>query len=305
MNKKILTRNRLAFAAFVAPALVFYIIFMGLPMFSAIIYSFTNWNGIRPVYRFVGISNYIEAFTEDVNFFNSVIFTLKFTLVVVIIQNFLALIIALFINYLKTTRKLFKTIFFLPNMISLVVGSYMFRFVFLRIFPDLGVKLRGVSFLGIYDFFAFLDHSWTADPVYAFWSIVIVSIWSGMGYMIIVYLAAIETVPKELKEQAAIDGAPPLIEFLNVTLPLILPAVTICLFLTINNSFKVFDQVFALTHGEPGRTTETIALNIYFDAFGNNQRLGYGCAKAIILFGMILLITMFQVGLMKRKEIEL
>ena len=285
-----------SFFLFVMPAFLFFFVFMALPMLGSLIYSFTNWNGLAPFYKFVGLRNYVEIFTEDERFKDAVLFTLNFTAVMVFLQNFLALLIASLIHSLKATKNFFRTVFFLPNMISAIVGAYMLKFVFLKVFPQLGQK---------YSLVGFLNQPWMGEPFYAFWAIVIVSVWVGLGYLVIIYLAALSTIPKELEDQTLLDGPGPLRKFAQVTFPLIMPAVTICTFVTINNSLKAFDLIFGLTNGGPGWTTASISLNLYYDAFSGTMRMGFSCAKAIVLFLMILAVSLFQINLMKKREVEL
>ncbi len=296
MSVKYNVQSRLSFYIFVMPAFLFFLVFMALPMVESLLYSFTNWNGIAPFYKFINFRNYLEIFTEDERFKSATFFTLNFTLVMVILQNGLALLIANLIANLKVARKIFRTVFFLPNMISAIVGAYMLKFLFLKVFPNLG---QHFSWIG------FLNQPWMADPFFAFWAIVFVSLWVGLGYIIIIYLAALGTVPRELEDQVQLDGPNPFQNFIKVTLPMIMPAVTICTFVTINNSFKAFDLIFGLTNGGPGWSTASISLNLYYDAFSTTMRMGYSCAKAIILFIMILVVSLMQITLMKKREVEL
>jgi raffinose/stachyose/melibiose transport system permease protein len=131
-----------------------------------------------------------------------------------------------------------------------------------------------------------------------------VSLWQGIGYMMVIYMAALQGVPKQLKEAAMIDGANAYQRIIHVVLPMIMHAITICSFLTLNGAFKVFDVVYALTQGGPGTSTQVMALNIYEEAFSNNFRFGYANAKAMILFLVVLIITLIQVRILKRKEVE-
>jgi ABC-type sugar transport systems, permease components len=296
MTSKYSAHSRKSFFLFVMPAFLFFLIFMALPMIGSLVYSFTNWNGFMPNFKFINLSNYIEAFVQDDKFKDSIFFTVKFALVMVILQNFLALLIANLIHGLKFMRKTFRTIFFLPNMISMIIGAYMLKFVFIKVFPDIGKQ---------FNLLGFLNQQWTSDPFFAFWAIVIISLWVGLGYMVIIYLAALMTIPKELEDQVLLDGPKPIRKFMSVTLPMIMPAVTICTFVTINNSLKAFDLIFGLTNGGPGWSTASISLNLYYDAFNNNMRMGYSCAKAIVLFIIILTVSLIQINLMKKREVEL
>ena len=281
-------------ALFVAPALIIYCIFLVIPMLGGIFYSFTDWNGLNPDFNFIGLQNYIEALTDDVNFKNSTVFTFKYAFVVLIIQNVVALLLALLIESKSKSKGMFRTIFFMPNMLSMIIGSFIWTFIFAKVLPEIASKT----------FLTFLDQSWLGDPHLAFYSILITSLWVGIGYMMIIYMAALQGVPQELQEAAIIDGANRFRVFFHVTLPMIMHAVTICLFLTISSAFKIFDTVYALTGGGPGRETQVMSLDIYEEAFSNNFRFGYADAKAIILFLIVLIITLIQLHIMKKKEVE-
>jgi raffinose/stachyose/melibiose transport system permease protein len=280
--------------AFVFPALLFYAVFLLAPAFGGIGYSLTDWNGLNPTFRMVGFANYSEALTEDLAFLNSIWFTLKFVMVMVVLQNVIAALLAVFVESRLRSKVWFRTIFFMPNMISLIIGGFMWLFIFTRVLSDIAE----------YSLFSFLDHSWIGDPTFSFYAIVILSLWGGVGYLMVIYIAALQGVPQQLKEAAEIDGANAIQVFRNVTLPMIYPAITIGIFLTLNSSFKVYDAVFALTGGGPGRSTQVIALNIVEEAFSFNNRYGYASAKAMILFLIVFLITLVQLWIMKKREVE-
>ncbi|RJX39514.1 sugar ABC transporter permease [Paenibacillus pinisoli] len=278
---------------FVLPALVFYAAFTLAPAFGGMWYSLTDWNGLNPSYGFVGLSNYAEAM-GDRYFLKSLWFTVKFVLFMLVLQNLLAILLAVLVESLGRGKVWFRTIFFMPNMLSLIIGGFMWMFIFTRVFPYLAEKTGWML----------LDQSWIGDPRYSFFAILALSLWGGVGYLMVIYIAALQGVPKPLKEAAAIDGAGAFHIFRHVTLPMIYPALTIGVFLTLNNSFKVFDSVYALTGGGPGRTTQVIAINIYEEAFSFSNRYGYASAKAMILFGIVLIITIIQLAIMKRREVR-
>ncbi|CAM4466763.1 raffinose/stachyose/melibiose transport system permease protein [Paenibacillus endophyticus] len=280
--------------AFVLPALLFYAVFTIAPAFGGVWYSLTNWNGLNPTYEMVGFANYAEALTNDPSFIKSVGFTFKYVIFMVILQNAIALTLAVFIESRKRSKVLFRTVFFMPNMLSLIIGGFMWVFIFTKVLPILAEQT------GIQQ----LDQSWIGDPAYSFYAIIILSLWGGVGYQMVIYIAALQGVPASLREAAAIDGASSLQAFRYVTLPMIYPAITIGIFLTLSSSFKVFDAVFALTGGGPGRSTQVIALNIVDEAFRFNQRYGYASAKAIILFVIVLILTIIQLWVMKKREVE-
>jgi raffinose/stachyose/melibiose transport system permease protein len=280
--------------AFVFPALLFYAVYLLAPAFGGLWYSFTDWNGLNPTYHIVGLDNYVEALTEDPAFLQSVGFTLKYVIAMVVLQNALALFLAVLIESRRQSKELFRTIYFMPNMMSMIVGGFMWLFIFTKVLPYIA-QHTGLSAL---------DQSWIGDPRFSFVAILIVSLWGGVGYLMIIYIAALQGVPPSLKEAAAIDGAGPLQTLRAVTLPMIYPALTIGLFLTLNASFKTFDVVFSLTGGGPGRATEVIALNIFEEAFKMSNRFGYASAKAVILFLFVSIITIVQLTVMKRREVE-
>lgn len=279
--------------AFVFPAILFYSVFVLAPSLGGIWYSLTDWNGLNPTYAMVGFSNYIEALTDDY-FIDSIWFTLKYVVFMVVLSNFFAILLAVLIESQKRSKVWFRTIFFMPNMISLIIGGFMWMFIFTKVLP----------YIAEHTVFTFLDQSWIGDPRFSFYTLIILSLWSGVGYLMVIYIAALQGVPQQLKEAAAIDGANALQIFRNVTLPMIYPALTIGLFVTLNGSFKVFDAVFALTGGGPGRATQVIALNIYEEAFSLSNRYGYASAKAMILFMIVFIVTLIQLWIMKRREVE-
>lgn len=280
--------------AFVLPALLFYIVFVLAPACGGVWYSLTDWNGLNPTYKIIGLSNYVEALTEDPIYINSIYFTFKFVVFMVILQNALAILLAILVETRKKSKAWFRTIFFMPNMISMIIGGFMWMFIFTKVLP----------YIATHSVFTFLNRSWIGDPKYSFLAILIVSLWGGVGYLMIIYIAALQGVPQELKEAAQIDGASAFKVFKHITLPMILPAITIGIFVTLNSSFKVFDAVYALTGGGPGRSTQVIALNIFEEAFHMNNRYGYASAKAMILFFIIFIITLVQLIIMKRREVE-
>jgi raffinose/stachyose/melibiose transport system permease protein len=294
MTRTTRTKQAVILLAFVFPALLFYGVFVLAPAFGGAGYSMTDWNGLNPTFSRVGFANYVEALTDDPYFIDAIWFTLKYVVCMVVLQNVIAIVLAVLIESRRRTKALFRTVFFMPNMISLIIGGFMWLFIFTKVLPDIA------SHTGI----RFLDQSWIGDPNWSFIGILILSLWGGVGYLMVIYIAALQGIPAPLKESAAIDGANAWQTFRYVTLPMIYPALTIGIFLTLNSSFKVFDAVFSLTGGGPGRATQVIALNIFEEAFRNSNRYGYASAKAIILFLIVMLITIVQLQVMKNKEVE-
>ena len=251
----------------------------------------TNWNGINKDYSFIGLANFKEIFF-DTYFWRSIGFTVKYVIAMLIIANIVALGLALAIESLSKGKGIFRTVFYMPNMISMIIGGYMWRFIFHKVLYYLADNW-GLTFL---------DQSWVGDAKYAFVSIIIVAVWGSVGYLMIIYLAALQGISPEIKEAASLDGATAWQRFWQVTLPLIRPALTICFFWTLNTAFQAFDSVFALTGGGPGRATQTVAINIYEEAFRGNIRYGYATAKSTVLFAIVLIITVIQLNVMKERR---
>ncbi|WP_248930588.1 carbohydrate ABC transporter permease [Paenibacillus hamazuiensis] len=286
--------SHLSLLAFVAPAFITYLVMLMIPTLGGFYYSFTDWNGLAKSYRFVGLDNFVEAITEDSDFLHAIRFTLKYVVFMVIAQNAIALLLAILIESRRKTKGLFRTIFFMPNMVSLIISAFIWTFVFSQVLPQLAAKTGML----------FLNQEWVGNPKVAFFSIAIVSLWHGVGYMMIIYLAALQGVPQSLREAATIDGATPVQTLVHITLPMITHALTICFFLTLNSAFKVYDVVYGLTGGGPGRATQVITMNIFEEAFSSNFRYGYASAKSVLLFVMIMLFTFVQVFVMKKREVE-
>jgi len=289
-NKK----QNLMLVVFVLPAFIVYAVFKLWPSIIGLYYGMTNWNGLKKTFDFVGLANYVEVF-EDTYFLDSLWFTLKYVVVMVLVANMIALALAVLIESRRRSKGLLRTVFYMPNMISMVIGGYMWMFIFTQVLYYIADNTK----------LNFLDQSWIGDPNYAFIAIIIVSAWGAVGYLMIIYMAAIQGVPKSLTEAAYLDGANKYKTFIKVTLPMIMHAVTICIFWTLNASFQVFDVIYTLTGGGPGRATQSAAINIYEEAFRGNMRFGYATAKSTLLFLLVLIITLIQLAVMKSKEQEL
>ncbi len=290
MNKR---NPNISLMLFVAPALIVYGLFKLLPAVLGLFYATTDWNGLNKVYNFVGITNFVEIL-GDKYFWDSVLFTFKYVIVMVIVANVLALLLATLIESINRGKGLFRTVFYMPNMISMIIGGYMWMFIVTKVLYYMADNWG----------FTFLDKSWIGDPKYAFIAIIIVASWGSVGYLMIIYMAALQGVPSSLKEAATLDGASGWQTFWSIILPMIRHAVTICVFWTLNASFQVFDVIYSLTGGGPGRATQSTAMNIYEEAFKGNIRYGYATAKSTVLFIIVLIITIIQLRLMRKKEHE-
>ncbi|TBL77328.1 carbohydrate ABC transporter permease [Paenibacillus thalictri] len=290
---KMRTRQILIYSAFVAPAVFFFTIIILVPFLRAIIYSFQDWNGISADIRFAGWDNY-KKIVQDTGFFKSFYFTFKYVLATTICLNICGLFLALVLNMSLKTRNMLRTVFFLPYVIGSVIIGFIWQFIIVRLFGEIG-KATG---------WGLFQKNWLSLPDQAFWSLVLVTVWHSAGYFMVIYLAALQGVPKDMLEAAEIDGAGRIKRFWHVVLPLIRPAMTINLFLAISSGFKGFDLNFALTKGGPFGTTESLAFHIYLDAFTKNL-FTYAAAKSVIFFLVLASITLVQVAVMKRREVEM
>lgn len=276
---------------FVMPLMILYFIFFILPFFTGVFYSLLDWDGISTTRKFIGLKNYIDLFTNDSDYFTSLLFTLKYVILNVLGTNVFALALALILNSKLKTSKFLRTCFFLPNVISMIVVGYIWRFIFNQGSASL-YELTGWSFFNI---------SWLGGGNVSVVAMVIVTMWQSVGYIMIIYLAGLQMVDTSLLEAAAIDGANGIKKFFNVTLPMILPSVTVNFFMTLSQSFRLFDVNLSLTNGGPGRDTMGLALDIYKEGFQNNN-MGYGAAKAVILFAIVITFAIIQLRLTKSKE---
>ncbi|OAT83434.1 ABC transporter permease [Bacillus sp. MKU004] len=292
-KKRFKYKSLLTYAAFVGPALLFFLVIQILPFLMGVYYSFTSWNGVSSVVEWVGLDNYKQIFTNDETFFNSFMFTTKFMFAAVIISNLIGFGFALLLNAALKTRNILRTVFFIPNVIGGLLLGFIWQFIFVKGFASVG-NMTDI---------AFFKMPWLGDEKTAFWGIVIVFAWQISGYMMVIYVAALQGVDSSLLEAARMDGASNWTLLTKIIIPLILPAFTICFFLTISMAFKIFDLNISLTGGGPFNSTQSVAINIYQEAFQNN-RYGLGTAKSILFFVVVAIFTTFQVMLTKKKEVE-
>ena len=278
---------------FVMPLMILYLIFFILPFFMGTYYSLFHWDGISSTKKFIGFKNYIELFTSDTDYFKAMGFTVKYVILNVLATNILALLLALVVNSKLKSKKLLRTCFFLPNVISMLIVGYIWRFMF-----NQGCK-------ALYDLtgWQLFNISWLGGGNITIVAMVIVAVWQGVGYIMIIYLAGLQMVDTSLLEAASIDGANGWQKFRNVTFPLIMPSIGVNLFMVMANSFRLFDVNLSLTGGGPGRETMGLALDIYTEGFRNN-RMGYGAAKAVILFFIVIVIAVIQLKVTKSREVE-
>ncbi|MDT8716886.1 sugar ABC transporter permease [Clostridium sp. 19966] len=287
------TVDKLNFAMFVAPAITLIFIFAAIPFAMCIYYSFRKWNGIGKTSTFIGLDNYVRLFTNDSIFKGSFLYTIFYTICVVLLVNALGLLIALLLESNIKGKGFFRASFYIPNIISLIIIGFIWKFIFGRVFQS-AYDATKISLFG---------WSWLGDHNMAVLSSILVSVWQGLGFYMLIYIAGLQSVPKSILEAATIDGAGTIRKFFSIVLPMIIPSIAVCTFYSMSNSLKMFELIFSLTGGGPGTSTTPIALDIYNTAFNNNS-FGYGSAKSVVLFLLVLLITIWQVTTLKKREVE-
>lgn len=286
-------KNSIHFWLFLAPVLIAFFVIELIPVLMGVYYSFTDWNGIENAANIVGLQNYVTVFTNDIDFWKSFWFTTRFAITAVIIINVVGFLLAVLVTQGFRGSSFLRGVFFMPNLIGGILLGFTWQFIFTKAFDSIG-QILGAEWL----------QGWLSTPATGFWGMIIVMVWQLSGYMMIIYIAALQNIPDSLNEAAMIDGANAWHRLKSITLPMVAPAFTIGLFLSLSNAFKLFDQNLSLTGGGPFKTTQMLALNIYNTAFTQND-LGLAQAKALIFLAAVALITLTQLYFSKRKEVEM
>ena len=268
---------------FLLPTMAAFLIGFIVPFIEGIYLSFCDFTTIKDA-TFVGFSNYIAAF-KDTTFVDAFKFTTLFAIVVLVLINVLAFLVALALTQKMKGTNIFRTVFFMPNLIGGIVLGYVWQLIFDAIFQHFNTALK-------------------LNAVFGFWGLVILVCWQQIGYMMIVYIAGLQAIPEDIQEAAMIDGATRVQRLFRITIPNMMPSITICTFLTITNAFKLFDQNLALTGGEPLHKTEMLALNIYDTFYGRVGYEGVGQAKAVVFFLLVVVIGLLQLEFTKDKEVQ-
>ena len=269
---------------FLFPTFIAFCIGFVWPFIWGIYLSFFRFKTLRNT-TFVGIDNYVKAFTDN-NFGHAFWFTVLFTVVSVVVINIVAFAVAYVLTKGIKGSNVFRTVFFMPNLIGGIVLGYLWKIILDEIIAR------------------FLNSSLALNSTYGFWGLVILVAWQQIGYMMIIYVAGLQNVPTEYVEAAKIDGANSWQLLRRITIPSVMPAITICTFLTLNNGFKLFDQNLALTGGKPFKETEMLALNIYKSFYESTTNMGVGQAKAVIFFVVVVVIALAQLYFTRSKEVQ-
>lgn len=269
---------------FLLPITIAFLFAFAVPFVMGVGLSFADFTTVTDA-KWVGFQNYIDAFTSSSDFLHSLVFTALFTVVSIITVNVFSFILAFLLTRGIRGTNLFRSVFFMPNLIGGIVLGYIWNLLINAVLSSFGVDI-------------------TYKAEYGFWGLVILTNWQLIGYMMVIYVAGLQNVPNDLIEAAQIDGASPLKTLFSVKIPMVMPSVTICMFLTLTNSFKMFDQNLALTAGAPERETEMIALNIYNTFYGRVGWQGVGQAKAVIFFVIVGILAFLQLKITSSKEVN-
>ena len=284
LNKK-KWKDFLLFALFVFPAVAFVLFATDIPFMMTLYYSVFDWNGIGKSMTFVGLGNFVKIFTNDTLFWKGVRFTLKFAVFYVVIVNIISLVVALIMSKERKSSSIGRAFYYIPYIISLTAISLIWKFIF------------GAGFEALYNItgWEFFNWSWVGTPKLAFRQ--------RVGFYMVNYIAGIIAVPKDLIEAAKIDGANSFQVFLKITVPMIMPAVSICMLTALTFAFKLFDIIMVFTKGGPANSTVSVAYNIYKEAFVNNK-YGLATAKSLVFVFFVLIVTAIQLKVTKSREVE-
>lgn len=280
------------FCMFALPGMFCFFAVVIIPFVYGVYLTLTDWNGVAKVKNFIGLKNFAGVLS-DKQFWTSLLLTFKYVIVVVILVNVLAFVIAYLLTRGIKGQNFFRAGFFTPNLIGGIVLGYIWQFVFSRVFVSIG-ESTGWSLFEV---------SWLSDPNKAFAALVLVTVWQLSGYMILIYVAGFMGLSEDVMEAASIDGASGWVKMKNIVLPLMMSSITICLFLTLSRAFMVYDVNLSLTSGGPYGTTQMAAMHVYEKAFTSRQ-FGVGQAEAFILFIVVACISGLQVYLTKKQEVE-
>lgn len=281
------------YVLFVMPLMTAFFITLVLPFVQGIGYSFLTWNGLAKTPKvFVGVENYLKIFADE-KFWASIGRTTLFTLVTMVLVNVLALTFALMVTTKLKARNTARAMLFMPYLIGGLILGYIWNYVLGQ-----GMSMIGEA-IGRTDLF----FNWFSNKDFAFYAMIVVSVWQMAGYMMIIYIAGLEAISGDVMEAAEVDGAKFFQSLFRIKLPLLMPSITICLFLTLSNCFKIYDVNLSLTGGGPNNSTEMISMNIFNEIF-TKSHFGLGQAKAIVFFLIVACITLVQVKITSSKEVE-
>ena len=295
MSDYLYKKNKKYYILLILPALALYCFsLVGPLLFGTLPSSFYNWNLIKGQKNFNGIENYVKLLHDD-NFLHALFFTILLALVSIILSNVLAFLVAFILDSNIKGKGLIRSFFFIPNIISGDMVAFVWMFIFTNAIPNIAEKLHLYPIASI---------SWFGNSTMAMLAVIIVTTWQSTGFLMMLYVAGLQTISKDVIEAATLDGCTGLKKILKIQIPLLMPTVTINLFVSIANAFKAFDIPLSLTGGGPANSTQTLALNIYTDAFGA-YKTGYASAKSIVLFLIVAVIAIIQLSMTRKREVQM
>ena len=274
------------------PAVILFVLFNTIPLLRGALYSFTNYRGYG-AYDWVGLRNYIDLFT-DIRIGNSYLFTFKYAVAGTILVNILSLILAMALNSKIKCKSFLRGAYFVPNILGGLIVGYIFSFMFTYILPAVGQALN----------IGWLQNSILADERFAWIGVLIVGVWQAVAMNTIIYISGLQTIPADIYEAGMVDGAGKWLTFRKLTLPMLMPFVSINLILSTKNMLMVFDQIMSLTKGGPAQSTESISYLIYRNGMEGGQ-FGFQSANAVLFFVVIVVFSIVQMKLTSKKEEQL
>lgn len=290
-------RRDLTTVGFIAPSFILFTVFIMIPVAASIYYSLTSWDGINPVVKFIGLRNYIEIFTSA-RFGNALFNTVLLTVFVSIFENLIALGLALLVDSVRWGKNFFRSGLYIPVLISGIVSGFIWKIIYNYNFGPLNAGLKGIGLD------AFCQDWLGGKGTFALWAVGIVLIWKSAGYYMIIYLASLQSVSKDILEAATVDGATPWQRLRKITLPLISGAFTINFTLSLINGLKIFDQISVMTDGGPGFSTETVVYLLYKVGVGGGRQ-GFGTAVGVVLLVIIMVLNSVQQKFLKSREVQM
>lgn len=295
MSEYLYKKNKWFYLALILPSMVLYVLALAGPLlFGTLPSSLYNWNLIKGNKDFIGLGNYVKLL-QDQGFLHAVVFTLVLAVVSIVFSNIIGFGVAYFLDSNLRWKGVTRSLFFIPNIISAVMVSFVWIFIFTGAIPNLAQMFHWEALANI---------SWFGKTGTAAFTVILVTTWQSTGFLMMLYIAGLQTIPNDVVEAATLDGCTGWRKIVYIQLPLLMPTITINLFVSIAGAFKAFDIPLSLTGGGPANSTQTIALNIYNDAFGA-FKTGYGSAKSMCLFVLVGIIAVIQLRLTRRREVQM
>ncbi|WP_159886891.1 carbohydrate ABC transporter permease [Paenibacillus puerhi] len=281
---------------FILPSFLLYSLFVIYPTLNSVNLSFTSWDGVSTQIKYIGFDNFIEMWHSE-RVHNALKNTLILSVSLVVLENVAAIVLAMLVDQVRWFKNLFRSIFYFPVLLSGIVMGFVWTIIFNYNFGVISQLLERIG-LGVFKI------DWLGNPDYAMLAIIITTVWKSSGYYMIIYLAGLQGIPAELNEAASMDGASRWQQFRHITFPLLAGAMTVSVMLSMISALKIFDQIAVMTDGGPGFATETMTYIVYKVGFGE-LRQGYGTALSLVLFLLILIVSLIQVKLLRKREVQM